>query len=165
MKSRGIKNRNFPKYWLAMSDAMVFNVAQTTLALSRRLRMEIAEQVQIAPALHATEITVLLLSAAENAWGKGWADYIVNEIVGPTALDNPNLAKVYLLVYRTMNLVPETAWAALRLNARRDLLEEIRQKGLGLQPMVPSHSLQEEITEQAWLRTLRETDKSEIPKK
>ncbi|MEN3292516.1 MAG: hypothetical protein V7642_1769 [Burkholderiales bacterium] len=165
MKSREVPNRNFPKYWLAMSDAVAFNLVQTALAFSSTLRTEIAEQARIAPALHAAEIAVLLLSAAEGAWGKGKADNIVKQIVGPAALDSASMSKVYLLVHRAMSLLPETAWAADRLNARRDLLNELRQKGYALQPALPAHSLKEEIAEQEWLRTVRETRKSDIPGK
>jgi hypothetical protein len=165
MKSREVPNRNFPQYWLAMSDAAAFNLVQTALAFSSKLRTQIAEQVRIAPALHAAEIAVLLLSAAEGAWGKGKADNIVKQIVGPATLDPLSMAKVYLLVHRALSLLPETAWAADRMNARRDLLNELRQKGHSVQPALPVHSLKEEVAEQQWLRAVRETRKSEIPKK
>lgn len=165
MKSHEVPNRNFPKYWLAMSDATAFNLAQTAVALCITLRTEIAEKVQIAPALHGAEIAVLLLSAADGAWGKGKADSIVKEIIGPVVLDSSSMSKVYLLVHHTMSLLPETAWAENRISARRDLLDELKQRGYNLQSALPVHSLKEEIAEQEWLRAAREMQKSAIPKK
>jgi hypothetical protein len=159
MKERGVPSRNFPKFWLTMSDAAAFNLAQTALALAGDLRTAIAEQAHIAPALHAAEIAVLMLSASEGAWGKGKGEHIVKEVVGKAELDALSMGKVYLLVYRAISLLPETAWAANRLNARRDLLDELRQKGQHLQPILPVHELKEELAEQEWLRMLRETPK------
>jgi hypothetical protein len=160
MKSSEVTSRNLPKYWLDRSDARAFDVAQTSLALSSVLRTEIAGQARIAPALHAAEIAVLLLSAAEGAWGRGMADRIVKEIIGAAQLDGLSKAKVYLLVHQAMNLLPETAWAENMLNARRDLLQELRQKGKVLQSAMPANSLKEERVEQEWLREVRETRKS-----
>jgi hypothetical protein len=155
-----VPNRNLSKYWVARSDAKAFDLAQTALAFSSKLRTAIAEQAKIAPALHAAEIAVLLLSAAESAWGKGMADRIVKDIVGAAKLDSLSMAKVYLLVHHVMKHLPETAWAENRLNARRELIEELRQKGHGLQPTMPLHSLKEERTEQEWLRDIRKTGTS-----
>ncbi len=165
MKSREVPTKNFAKYWLAKSDAAAFDLAQTALSLSSKLRTEIAGQMRIAPALQAAEIAVLLLTAAESAWGKGMSDRIVNGIVGHAQLDSMNLAKVYLLVHRALYLLPETAWAANRLNARQDLLAELRKRGYGIQPGMPVHSTREEIVEQEWLRKLRETRAPAVPGK
>lgn len=165
MKSREVPRRNLPQYWLARSDAKAFDLAQTALVFSSKLRTEIAEQARIAPALHAAEIAVLLLSAAEGAWGKGMADRIVKEIVGAAKLDNLSMAKVYLLVHHVLKQLPETAWAENRLSARRDLLEDLKQRGHSLQPSLPAHSLKEERAEQEWLREIRETDTSTPPEK
>ena len=162
-KLREVPNKNFPKYWLAMSDAGAFNLAQSALALASKLRTDIAGQTRIAPAIPAADIAVLLLSAANGAWGKGMSDRIVKEIAGPAQLDSLNLAKIHLLVHRVMNLLPETAWAANRLNARQELLAELRKRGYGLQPAMPARGIKEEIAEQEWLRKLRETRSSASP--
>lgn len=165
MKSREVPSRNLPQYWLARSDAKAFDLAQTAIAFSNKLRTAIAEQVRIVPVLHAAEIALLLLSAAEGAWGKGMADRIVKKIVGAEKLDNLSMAKVYLLVHHVMKQLPETAWAENRLNARRDLIEELKEKGHSLQPALPAHSLKEEKAEQEWLREIRKTDTSTPPEK
>lgn len=165
MKSREVPNKNFPQFWLATSDASAFNLAQSALALSSDLRTKIAGRTRIAPAIPAADIAVLLLSAADGAWGKGMSDRIVKEIVGPAPLDSMNFAKVHLLVHSAINLLPETAWPANRMNAKYELLAELRKRGYGLQPAMPVHSIKEEIVEQEWLRKLHEKRAPARPKK
>lgn len=157
MKPRDVPNRNFANYWLAMSDAAAFNLAQTALALATRLRTDIAAHVQIAAALPASEIAVLMLTAADAAWGKAMSERLVKEIVGSEELDKPRLAKVYFLVCQAMKQLPESAWDARRLSARQDLLSELGKRGYGLLPALPRNSIKEEIMEKEWIRQLRET--------
>lgn len=159
MKSREVPRRNFAEYVQALSDARAFELARTVFEFSRELRTKIAAQVRIDPALHASEIAVLLLSAAEGAWGKGMAEGIVKKIVGTAQLDNLSMSTVYLQVGHVMDLLPETAWAENRLGAQRDLLAELRQKGHDLQPTLPAQPVKEERAEQEWLRDVREKSK------
>jgi hypothetical protein len=159
MKPREVPYRNFPKYWLAMSDAAAFTLVQTVLGFAIELRRDIAEHLHVAPNIHAAEIAVLLLSAAEGGWGKGKGVSMVKEIVDPASLDEMRLAKLYLMVHRTLSRLPTTAWPSDRLGARRELLDELREKGRGLQSAMPSHRLKAEEKEQQWLQTARELPK------
>lgn len=155
MKLREVPNRNLPKLWLIMSDSAAFKLAESALALASQLRTDIANQTRIAPAIPAADIAVLMLSAANGAWGKGMSDRITKEVVGPAQINSLNLAKIHLLVHRSMDLLPDTAWAANRLNAKYELLAELRKKGYGLQPAMPTHPIKEERVEQKWLSQLQ----------
>jgi hypothetical protein len=155
MKEREVPSRNFPSYWLAMSDASAFTIVQSVLAFALDLRRDIAEHVQVVSRLHAAEIAVLLLSAAEGGWGKGKASALVVEIVDVTALSELKAANVYFLVHHALNRLPLTAWPAERLSARQELLDELRAKGHGLHAGMPAHSLKEEERERQWLRAVK----------
>ncbi|MEN3291021.1 MAG: hypothetical protein V7642_274 [Burkholderiales bacterium] len=151
IKKRKVPDRNFPAYWLAMSDAAAFTLVRSVLAFALDLRRDLAEHAQLVSRLHPAEIAVLLLSASEGGWGKGKAAQLADQITDVGSLSAARAATVYLQIHHALSRLPVTAWPAGKEAARGELLDELRSKAHRLHVEIPTRCTVEEEREQQWL--------------
>ncbi|ADJ62301.1 hypothetical protein G5B88_03945 [Herbaspirillum seropedicae] len=99
-------------------------------------------------------LTVILLTAAEAGWGKGKVPQLMAQIVDIGGIDKNARARAYRLVRDAIVELPLTIWAQDKLNARRELLDELNRQVTALQAGMSNFPTPEELREDAWRQEL-----------
>jgi len=164
MKSDLRKNpmRSMGRYWLTMSDASAFMLVKSSVAVAETLRRELSDKAQVHVRVTAPELAVILLTAAEAGWGKGKASQLISQIAETKNTAIEQRSRVFLLMREAMAKLPLTLWTQDKLQARRELLEELTRQINFMQAEVPSLPSREEVREQAWRNAIAASGKREL---
>src|SRR5450830_86496 len=98
----------------------------------------------------AVGLAVILLTAAEAGWGKGKVPQLMAQIIDIAGIGKDTRARAYRLVRDAIAELPLTIWAQDKLNARRELLDELSRQITALQAGMSNFPTQEELREHAW---------------
>lgn len=163
MKSDLRKNphRSIGRYWLTMSDASAFTLVRSSVSIAEELRRDLSDKEKILVKQNASELAVLLLTAAETGWGKGKAGHLIAQMVELKKTGNAQKGRILLLVRDAMAQLPLVLWPQEKLQTRRELLEEFTRQANNLQADTPSLPTRDEIREREWRESIMALRKSE----
>lgn len=115
-------------YQLALSDAAAVACVRTGFKLGQEIKRLVTEKTNTPPEMHHTEIGALLLDAAALGWGRGKGLQLTNQIQNVSMAEPLVRAALCAIVRDQIQAMPPTAWPPDRANARRDLLDDLRQE-------------------------------------
>lgn len=163
MKSDLRKNpqRSLGRYWLTMSDASAFTLVRSSVSIAEELRRDLSDKEKILVKQGPAELAVLLLTAAEAGWGKGKASHLIAQMVELKKMPNAQKARIIALVREAMAQLPLILWPQDKLQARRELLEELTRQVNHLQLDGPASPTRDEIREREWREAVMAMRKNE----
>ena len=137
-------------YVLTVSDAVAFSIARTGFKVARDLKRDLVEKTLVLCKLHHVEAAIVLFGAAEQGWGKGKAQQLVDQLVDLSGVAPLTRAKVYAVIRAATDMLPPTTWPAERQASRRDLLEDMDRQVLHAYSEIPLLTTQAERKEEEW---------------
>ncbi len=142
---------NMAAYKLTISDAIVFSITRTGFKIAKNLRRDLADtKIGVLSKLHYVEIAVILVTAAEQGWGKGKGIQLVNQLVDLKNVTPRIRARVYTEVRDAVNLMPPTAWPTDKFSSRKELLEDLDRQVFGAHAEIPPLTTKAERKEEEW---------------
>ncbi|WP_170304385.1 hypothetical protein [Duganella radicis] len=116
---------NGPAYMLTYSDATAFAMAKTSFHIAADLKRELVGAAGLLCRLHHVEVASVLLTAAEQGWGKGKAAHLVGQLVTLKQVEEAVAARACLAIRRAVQQLSSLAWPAERAASQKDLLEDL----------------------------------------
>ncbi|SFV13892.1 hypothetical protein [Pseudoduganella namucuonensis] len=149
----GLRTRSAFKeaaYSLTFSDAITFSIARTGFKVARDLRRDLLEMAGVLCKPHHVEAATTLFTAAEQGWGKGKANQLVNQLVDLAGSAPLTRAKVYTVVRHAIDTLPATTWPQEKKAAKGDLLEDLDRQVLNAYAEIPLLTTKAERKEEEW---------------
>ncbi|MGI4846645.1 MAG: hypothetical protein ACRYGK_00660 [Janthinobacterium lividum] len=148
------------RFALVLADANAFKHVLSTITLAEELRRDLAAELQILALLDAPEMALVMLTAAEGAWGKHKANSLMNQIIEVSRKDALRRAKAHKLVRQAITKMPAILWPPDKIGARRELLEELDRLAAAAHGTVALKLSKAEEREMEWRAMLAEGAKA-----